>query len=61
MPVHALRLNAGRFPADAGVSELVDELAKTSSEFRTLWEEHSVGSLPRAYKVFVHPEGGASS
>jgi transcriptional regulator with XRE-family HTH domain len=53
--VHALRLNAGRFPDDAGINDLVDELTKTSPEFRTLWEEHSVGSLPRAFKVFVHP------
>ncbi|MDX3235351.1 helix-turn-helix transcriptional regulator [Streptomyces sp. ME03-5709C] len=56
--VHALRLNAGRFPDDAGINDLVDELTKTSPEFRTLWEEHSVGSLPRAFKVFVHPEMG---
>lgn len=56
--VQALRLNAGRFPGDAGINELVAELVKASPEFRTLWEEHSVGSLPRAFKVFVHPEAG---
>ncbi|MGW3247946.1 helix-turn-helix transcriptional regulator [Streptomyces sp. NPDC001070] len=56
--VHALRLNAGRFPGDAVINELVAELTKTSPEFHVLWEEHSVGSLPRAFKVFVHPEAG---
>lgn len=56
--VQALRLNAGRFPGDAYINELVAELEKTSPEFRTLWESHSVGSLTRAFKVFVHPEAG---
>ncbi|MBO2442085.1 helix-turn-helix domain-containing protein [Actinomadura nitritigenes] len=56
--VYALRLNAGRFPDDAGIKELVAELGKTSPEFRALWETHSVGNLTRAFKVFVHPEVG---
>ncbi|MFD8078375.1 helix-turn-helix transcriptional regulator [Streptomyces sp. NPDC059718] len=53
--VYALRLNAGRFPADPDIAGLVAELTGTSPEFRALWEDHTVGSLPRAFKVFVHP------
>ncbi len=53
--VYALRLNAGRFPGDPDVVGLVAELTEVSPEFRALWEDHTVGSLPRAFKVFVHP------
>ncbi|NBM15928.1 helix-turn-helix transcriptional regulator [Streptomyces sp. GC420] len=56
--VHALRLNAGRFPDDTDITGLVAELSEVSGEFRTLWADHGVGSLTRAFKVFVHPEAG---
>lgn len=56
--VHALRLNAGRFPADRDISGLVAELTERSAEFRELWTDQVVGGLVRAFKVFVHPEVG---
>jgi transcriptional regulator with XRE-family HTH domain len=56
--VEALRLNAGLFPGDTAIRDLVDELAERSPEFRELWAEHGVGGLTRAFKVFVHPEVG---
>lgn len=56
--VHALRLNAGLFPGDQDIIDLVEELRARSAEFRALWEDQTVGGLKRAYKVFVHPEVG---
>ncbi|WP_394617024.1 helix-turn-helix transcriptional regulator [Lentzea sp. JNUCC 0626] len=56
--VYALRLNAGRFPDDAEISDLVDESLDTSPEFRELWNDQTVSGLTRAFKVFVHPEAG---
>jgi transcriptional regulator with XRE-family HTH domain len=55
---HALRLNAGYFPADRDLAALVNEITGTSPEFRALWEEQAVGGLTRAFKVFAHPEAG---
>jgi hypothetical protein len=37
---------------------LVEQLTQSSSEFRSLWAEQTVGGLKRAFKVFVHPEVG---
>ena len=56
--VHALRLNAGRFPDDAQIQSLVGELLAESKEFAALWNDQTVSGLTRAYKVFVHPQIG---
>lgn len=56
--VRALRLNAGEFPADDGIRALVAELTAASPEFGALWDDHAVGGLARAFKVFVHPVAG---
>ncbi len=56
--VHALRLNARRFPGDPVIQVLVDELTGLSAEFRDLWNDNRVSGLTRAFKVFVHPEAG---
>ncbi|HEX4221375.1 MAG TPA: helix-turn-helix transcriptional regulator [Pseudonocardiaceae bacterium] len=56
--VHALRLNAGRFPGDQRIGALVEEMSERSPEFRALWEDRTVGGLTRAFKVFLHPEVG---
>ena len=56
--VYALRLNAGRFPDDPEISDLVQEMLDTSDDFRKLWTDQRVGALARAFKVFVHPEAG---
>ncbi|MFD4635955.1 helix-turn-helix domain-containing protein [Lentzea sp. NPDC058436] len=55
--VHALRLNAGRFP-DAGIACLAEEMLLRSPEFRELWNDQAVSGLTRAFKVFVHPGAG---
>jgi hypothetical protein len=56
--VHALRLNAGLFPTDATIVDLVAELSDDSPEFRALWSDQTVGGLSRAFKVFEHPDVG---
>lgn len=56
--VHALRLNAGLYPDDPEIRTLVGEMLRTSAEFRTLWQDQTVGSLSRAFKVFVLPDVG---
>ncbi|WP_448003185.1 helix-turn-helix transcriptional regulator [Agromyces bauzanensis] len=56
--VHALRLNAGLFPGDRAITDLVADLGERSPEFRTLWADQGVGALTRAFKVFVHPDAG---
>jgi len=53
--VHALRLNVGHFPEDREIRGLVEEFRQGSPEFRSLWEDHTVGGLARMAKVFVHP------
>ncbi len=56
--VHALRLNAGLFPDDTGIRDLVAELTAASPEFARLWGDRTVGGLTRTFKVFVHPRAG---
>ncbi|MFJ4844802.1 MULTISPECIES: helix-turn-helix transcriptional regulator [unclassified Streptomyces] len=56
--VHALRLNAARFPHDADIGDLVSELLVRSEEFAALWNDQMAAGLTRAYKVFVHPDAG---
>ncbi|WP_189930893.1 helix-turn-helix domain-containing protein [Streptomyces sulfonofaciens] len=56
--VHALRLNAARFPDDTGIRDLVSGTRAGSAEFAGLWDEQIVGGLTRAYKVFAHPTAG---
>ena len=55
--VHALRLNAGYNPRDPEICALVDEMLDIP-EFRSLWDDHEVSGLTRAYKIFQHPEVG---
>ncbi|WP_045297237.1 MULTISPECIES: helix-turn-helix domain-containing protein [Streptomyces] len=38
----ALRMNAGKSPADAHLSSLIQELSQKSEEFRRLWARHEV-------------------
>ncbi|WP_345373454.1 helix-turn-helix transcriptional regulator [Frondihabitans cladoniiphilus] len=56
--VHALRLHAGEYPDDPGIRQLVADMTRASSDFRALWEENTVASLARAFKVFVDPDLG---
>ncbi|MEU5961389.1 helix-turn-helix transcriptional regulator [Micromonospora parva] len=56
--VHALHLNAGRFPEDPHIRALVADLRQDSPTFRTLWEDQTVRGLTRMFKVINHPEVG---
>lgn len=56
--VQALRLNAGRFPADTTIQALVAELTECSAQFTEIWDDNDVSGLARTIKVFVHPDAG---
>lgn len=56
--VHALHLNAGRFPEDPHIRALVADLRRDSPTFRTLWADQTVRGLTRMFKVINHPEVG---
>lgn len=56
--VHALRLNAGHFPDDPEIRELVAGLQRDSLEFRCLWADQTVRGLARMFKVVHHPDAG---
>ena len=56
--VHALRLGAGYFPGDPRIEGVVEELLRTSPEFRALWQDRTARGLNRMFKVFVHPDVG---
>jgi transcriptional regulator with XRE-family HTH domain len=50
-----LRSEASRDPHDSGPAELIDELSRTSAEFRAVWGQHDV-RLPAAGRhLFHHP------
>lgn len=53
-----LRAAAGRYPDDASIAELVDELLRMSPEFGEMWADHEVEVRRRICKRFDHPEVG---
>jgi transcriptional regulator with XRE-family HTH domain len=53
--VMQLRATHARYPSDAAVTELVDELRAGSPEFARLWERHDVQAPPMLTKTFSHP------
>ncbi|MEV5104092.1 helix-turn-helix transcriptional regulator [Streptomyces massasporeus] len=56
--VALLRAEAGRFPNDRALRELVGELSTVSDEFRTRWAAHNVRIHHGGVKRFHHPEAG---
>ncbi|MEV0151046.1 MULTISPECIES: helix-turn-helix transcriptional regulator [unclassified Nonomuraea] len=50
-----LRLIAGRWPGDPGLTGLVGELTVRSAEFARLWAAHTVGDCGTAARVYRHP------
>jgi transcriptional regulator with XRE-family HTH domain len=56
--VALLRAEAGRFPGDAQLRELVGELSTVSEEFRTRWAAHNVRIHHNGAKQFHHPVVG---
>lgn len=54
--VGMLRLNAGRYPNDPRIGELVDELSAKSAQFGRLWRSgHVATSVVPESKVLHHP------
>lgn len=53
-----LRLIAGRFPDDPGLTGLVGELTVASAEFADLWAAHSVGDCGTDTRTYHHPTVG---
>lgn len=57
--VMRLRATHARYPADAEISGLVEELREGNPEFARLWERHDVQAAPVLRKTFHHPAVGA--
>lgn len=53
-----LRAAAAKYPDDASIADLVEELLRTSPEFGELWADHEVAVRRRMCKRFDHPEMG---
>ncbi|MGW8455141.1 helix-turn-helix domain-containing protein [Streptomyces niveus] len=53
-----LRLIAGRFPDDPGLTGLVGELTAASAEFAELWAAHAVGDCGADTRTYHHPKAG---
>jgi transcriptional regulator with XRE-family HTH domain len=56
--VAMLRAQAGRYPSDRALRELVGELSTVSTTFRTLWAAHNVRIHHGGVKRFHHPVTG---
>ncbi|MEV4537455.1 helix-turn-helix transcriptional regulator [Asanoa sp. NPDC049518] len=56
--VASLRRQAGRFPDDERLAELVEELTAASPEFAAWWPEHDVVQHRRGSKRYRHPVVG---
>ncbi|HET6500443.1 MAG TPA: helix-turn-helix transcriptional regulator [Amycolatopsis sp.] len=56
--VAKLRMDAGRYPDDPRMTELVGELAMKSPEFRVWWADHRVMAHSHGIKRFSHPVVG---
>ena len=48
----------GRYPADARLSALVDDLRAATPRFAELWEQRPVARRTASRKTFLHPEAG---
>lgn len=53
-----LRMEAGRHPRDAALTQLIGELSTRSEEFRTLWARHDVTFHRSGRKRIFHPAVG---
>ncbi|GAA1564618.1 helix-turn-helix transcriptional regulator [Kribbella sancticallisti] len=56
--VAMLRLDAGRYPNDRRLADLVGELTLQSPEFSTWWNNHHVLRRTHGSKLYHHPEVG---
>jgi hypothetical protein len=53
-----LQAKAGRYPYDAELRALIEELLAMSSRFRTLWETRNVSFYGEERKIVEHPTLG---
>jgi transcriptional regulator with XRE-family HTH domain len=53
-----LREAVGRYPDDARLAELIDDLLEASPVFAELWNAHPVSRQVSSRKTFMHPEVG---
>ncbi|MQY26628.1 helix-turn-helix transcriptional regulator [Nocardia aurantia] len=53
-----LRVNLARYPGDAGLRALIDELNGASAEFATWWRDHTVRERAHGTKTIRHPDVG---
>jgi transcriptional regulator with XRE-family HTH domain len=56
--VALLHAEAGRYPHDKALRELIGELCTMSAEFRTRWAAHDVRIHHGGVKQFQHPDAG---
>ncbi|MEW2287488.1 DNA-binding protein [Streptomyces sp. NPDC047841] len=56
--VALLRAEAGRYPHDKALRELIGELCTMSTEFRTRWAAHDVRIHHGGVKQLHHPDAG---
>jgi transcriptional regulator with XRE-family HTH domain len=54
-----LRAEAGRYPHDRGLRDLIGELSTLSTEFRARWAAHDVRIHHGGVKHFHHPDAGS--
>jgi transcriptional regulator with XRE-family HTH domain len=53
-----LRSEAGRDPHDPGLTDLIEELSRTSAEFQDIWSHHDVRLPAAGLHRFHHPVAG---
>ena len=53
--VATLRAEAGRYPTDKRLTDLIGELATRSPDFRSRWASHEVYRHSTGAKTFHHP------
>lgn len=56
--VASLHVQAARYPADDGISALVEELSVSSAEFTRLWARHDARERGTTSVSVVHPDVG---
>lgn len=56
--VAQLRAASARYPGDASIHVLIDDLERTDAAFAGWWQAHDVLSVPHCHKAFQHPRLG---
>ena len=56
--VGELREAVARYPSDAYLSSIIEDLRVLSPRFAQLWQQRPVSRMPSRHKTFLHPEVG---